>query len=61
MASSVRKPYSRSFIDQVYSVKVAGSGIRSGIPVHLKNLNVEESKITSLKFQCAEKIFDPVG
>ena len=24
-------------------------------------MNVEESEITSLKFQCAEKIFDPVG
>ena len=31
------------------------SGIRSGIPVHLKSLNVEESEITSLKFQCGEK------
>ena len=30
------------------------------MPVHLKTLNVEESEITSLKFQCREKIFDPV-
>jgi len=37
------------------------SGTRSGILVHLKNLNVEESEIISLKFQCVEKIFDPVG
>ena len=36
------------------------SGIRSAIPVHLKTLNVEESEITSLNFQCGEKIFDPV-
>ena len=36
------------------------SGIRSAIPVHLKTLNVEESEITSLQFQCGEKIFDPV-
>ena len=36
------------------------SGIRSTFPVHLKTLNVEESEITSLKFQCGEKIFDPV-
>ena len=32
----------------------------SKCPVHLKAFNVEESEITSLKFQCGEKIFDPV-
>ena len=32
----------------------------SKCPVHLKTLNVEESEITSLNFQCGEKIFDPV-
>ena len=32
----------------------------SKCPVHLKTLNVEESEITSLKFNCGEKIFDPV-
>ena len=37
------------------------SGIRSAIPVHLKTLNVEESEIPSLNFQCGEKIFDPVS
>ena len=29
-------------------------------PVQLKTLNVEETQINSLKFQCGEKIFDPV-
>ena len=32
----------------------------SAIPVHLKTLNVEKGEITSLNFQCGQKIFDPV-
>ena len=45
----------------IHTYFLTWSGIRSAIPVHLKTLNVEESEIPSLNFQCGEKLFDPVS
>ena len=52
--------YSSAKCNGIIQNVLTWSGIRSAIPVHLKTLNVEESEITSLQFQCGEKIFDPV-
>ena len=62
--------FDKNNLDSYNSVKYKGlihanfltwSEFRSVIPVRLKSLNVEEIELFSLKFQCGEKICDPVG